>query len=156
MTNEEATKLARVCNDAQADPPLARRIIRLGRARLRLEAIESPVHAAEVGFNLLAGRDVECIAVLACDADRRLLTAEVLFTGGRTTCALHLPTLARWAVLADAHAVWIAHNHPTGRAVPSPADSTATVGARAALAAVEVELAGHVIVTDDPTHWCSA
>ena len=43
----------------------------------------------------------------------------------------------------------LAHNHPSGVALPSNADSQTTLQIRRALADIGVELVDHIIVADD-------
>ena len=45
--------------------------------------------------------------------------------------------------------VGLAHNHPSGVALPSHEDEIATIQIRDALAAVDVHLVDHIIVADD-------
>ena len=52
------------------------------------------------------------------------------------------------AILCQASEVIIAHNHPSGVAMPSPSDYTATDQVRDALETVGVRLMDHVIVSD--------
>ena len=48
-----------------------------------------------------------------------------------------------------ASAVVLAHNHPSGVALPSPADNATTLSVFDALRTVGVALADHIIVADD-------
>ena len=43
----------------------------------------------------------------------------------------------------------VAHNHPSGVALPSPDDNAATLSTFDALRTVSVELVDHIIVADD-------
>ena len=52
------------------------------------------------------------------------------------------------ALLTGASAVILAHNHPSGVALPSRDDYAATDRAKAALAVVGVALTDHIIVAD--------
>ena len=52
------------------------------------------------------------------------------------------------AILYKAAAVLLAHNHPSGVALPSREDEVATLQIRDALSAIGVELLDHVIVAD--------
>ena len=52
--------------------------------------------------------------------------------------------------VADGDGVMLlAHNHPSGVALPSPADNATTLSVFDALRTVGVELADHIIVADD-------
>ena len=50
---------------------------------------------------------------------------------------------------ANATSVVLAHNHPSGIAIPSEEDVQTTRRIAAALQAVEVHLVDHIIVADD-------
>jgi DNA repair protein RadC len=52
------------------------------------------------------------------------------------------------AILSSASAVILAHNHPSGVALPSPEDYAATDRAKAALATIGVALSDHIIIAD--------
>ncbi len=52
------------------------------------------------------------------------------------------------ALLNSASGVVLAHNHPSGIALPSPEDYTATDQAFSALQTINVPLLDHIIVAD--------
>ena len=52
------------------------------------------------------------------------------------------------AILSSASAVILAHNHPSGVALPSEADHAATLRVKMALEAVDVRLEDHIVVAD--------
>lgn len=53
------------------------------------------------------------------------------------------------ALDANATSVVLAHNHPSGLALPSPEDRQTTLVLKAALEAVGIVLPNHIIVADD-------
>ena len=53
------------------------------------------------------------------------------------------------ALGVGATTVVLAHNHPSGIALPSPEDVQTTRRVAAALNAVEIALADHIVVADD-------
>ena len=53
------------------------------------------------------------------------------------------------ALRYHAHAVLLAHNHPSGVALPSDADVLVTRRIQEALAPLGIRLADHIIVADD-------
>ena len=53
------------------------------------------------------------------------------------------------ALDANATSVVLSHNHPSGLALPSPEDRQTTLALKAALEAVGIVLADHIIVADD-------
>ena len=52
------------------------------------------------------------------------------------------------ALNAGATTVVLAHNHPSGLALPSPEDIQTTRRVAMALSAVEIQLADHIVVAD--------
>lgn len=53
----------------------------------------------------------------------------------------------RRALQHNAHAVIVAHNHPSGVAEPSAADRALTASLKQALALVDISLLDHFVVT---------
>ena len=56
--------------------------------------------------------------------------------------------MVKTALDANATSVVLAHNHPSGLALPSPEDRQTTLVLKRALEAVGVVLADHIIVAD--------
>ena len=62
--------------------------------------------------------------------------------------ALDIRKVVENAILYSATSVILAHNHPSGIALPSDDDEAATARVGAALAAINVRLEDHIIVAD--------
>ena len=95
----------------------------------------------------LAGLEHEVFYALLLDNRHRLLAAHELFPGTVDQTAVHPRELVKLALGANASAVIVAHNHPSGAAEPSRADAAITRTLRDALALVDVRLLDHFIVT---------
>lgn len=68
---------------------------------------------------------------------------------GSLTAALDIRKMVENAILTSASTVILAHNHPSGIALPSDDDCAATTRAAQALQTIGVALADHIIVADD-------
>ena len=104
-----------------------------------------------VGAYLLerfAGEKNEVVYQLCLDRKGKLLVCKKLGEGGVTSADLDIRRLVENALLTGASAVVLAHNHPSGVALPSDDDYTATRRSQEALQAVEVPLVDHIIVAD--------
>ena len=104
-----------------------------------------------VGAYLLerfAGEKNEVVYQLCLDRKGKLLVCKKLGEGGVTSADLDIRRLVENALLTGASAVVLAHNHPSGVALPSDDDYTATRRIQEALQAVEVPLVDHIIVAD--------
>lgn len=95
-----------------------------------------------------AGETHEVIYQLGLDRKGKVLFCKKLGEGSVGSAALDLRKLVENAILNNASSVVLAHNHPSGVALPSQEDYAATDRARAALATIGVVLSDHIIVAD--------
>ncbi len=95
------------------------------------------------------GRRVECVGVILLDGRSTLLYSGVIAEGSTGTVPLSLQRVVRLCVEHNASMVVLAHNHPTGSALPSPEDVLATDQAIYALAGIGVSLQDHLIFSQD-------
>ncbi len=88
---------------------------------------------------------------MAClDAKLKVIHCGELSTGGSTVSArFDVRTVVQTALLLNASAVVMAHNHTSGIALPSPEDEEATFRVSEALGLVGVTLVDHIIVAGD-------
>ena len=83
------------------------------------------------------------------DAKGRLLACHLVAEGDTESVQLNMRKIVENALKCGASSVLLAHNHPSGVALPSPADNATTLSVFDALRTVGVELADHIIVADD-------
>lgn len=127
------------------------RALRITEARWRDPgpAFRGPDTSADFFRLRLAGRDTEAFDVAFLDTAHRLIAAETLFTGGVDGAEVHVRVVAQRALAHNAAALLVAHNHPSGIAVPSAADLALTHRLHAALALFDIRLLDHLIVGRD-------
>ncbi len=94
----------------------------------------------------LAGLRHEVFFALWLDAQNRLIAAEELFRGTLTQASVYPREVVKKALAHNAAAVVLAHNHPSGIAEPSAADSQLTRELKQALALIDVRVLDHFIV----------
>lgn len=97
---------------------------------------------------LLRGEKDECVYLLCLDAQGRLLKSVLLRRGTIDESAVYPREVVREALLHNAYAVLLCHNHPGGGAMPSRGDYETTRRVIEALRAIDVRLLDHVIVGD--------
>ena len=90
----------------------------------------------------------EQVYQLCLDRKGKLLACKRLGEGGVSGAELDIRRVVENAILTRASAVVLAHNHPSGVALPSGEDLDATDRAEEALATIGVELTDHIIVAD--------
>ena len=122
------------------------------RARLAQVGEDQVLNSSErAGAYLLEcfdGESREVIYQLCLDRKGKLRACKRLGEGSVASADLDVRRLVENAILTGASAVILAHNHPSGVALPSDGDYTATMRVRAALNAIGIELADHIIVAD--------
>jgi len=98
--------------------------------------------------DLFLGLREERLYEACLDAKCKLLRCVPVADGCVDTVSLNVRRLVENAISCGASFVVLAHNHPSGLALPSEDDNAATLLAWNALRAVGVELIDHVIVAD--------
>ena len=121
--------------------------------KARLAETERVMNTAELaGVYLLErfeGEKNEVVYQLCLDRKGKLLSCKRLGEGGISSAQLDIRRLVENAILASASGVILAHNHPSGIALPSQDDYAATDSAKRALSTIGVDLLDHIIVADD-------
>ena len=94
------------------------------------------------------GRSVETVYLLCLDAKCKVLCCREIGQGSVNSAGISVRKIVEVALGANATTVVLAHNHPSGLALPSAEDIQTTRRVAAALSAVEVHLADHIVVAD--------
>ena len=95
------------------------------------------------------GRRVETVFLLCLDAKCKVLCCKEVGEGSVNSAGISVRKIVETALGANATTVVLAHNHPSGVAVPSAEDIQTTRRIAMALRAVEINLADHIVVADD-------
>ena len=88
----------------------------------------------------------EVFVVLLLDTRHQLLEYCEMFQGTIDATSVHPREVVRLALLKNAAAVIVAHNHPSGVAVPSKADIAITQKIKLALELMQIRLLDHFII----------
>ncbi len=95
------------------------------------------------------GRQVETVFLLCLNANCNVICCREVGTGEINSAVISPRTVVEIALAEKASTVVLAHNHPSGVALPSQEDVMTTRRLAAALATVDVALFDHLIVADD-------
>ena len=143
-----------VCeNEAQYVPAL---IISAAK-ELFVRALEEDIIIHPISFNspnvvkdylrlVLGGRQQEVFMVLFLDAQHRLIASEEMFHGTLTQTSVYPREVVKRALIHNAAAVMLSHNHPSGLAEPSSADRSLTEALKQALGLVDVRVLDHIVI----------
>jgi len=128
-------------------------VLEMGRRHLREtlqrgDALTSPQHTRNYLSARLREYPHEVFACLFLDNRHRVIEYEELFRGTIDGASIHPREVVRQAIVHNAAAIILAHNHPSGIAEPSQSDIHITQRLKEALALVDVRVIDHIIVGD--------
>ncbi len=95
------------------------------------------------------GRRNESVFLLCLDAKCKVLACKEIGEGSVNSAGVPIRRIVETALAFNATTVVLAHNHPSGLALPSGEDVQTTQRLAAALSAVEINLADHIVVADE-------
>jgi DNA repair protein RadC len=96
----------------------------------------------------LGGRNYEVFACLFLDNKHRVIRFEELFYGTIDGASVYPREIVKRALLHNAAAIILAHNHPSGIAAPSEADISVTSKLKEALKLIDIRILDHFVVGD--------
>ncbi|MBL9129413.1 MAG: DNA repair protein RadC [Verrucomicrobiales bacterium] len=123
---------------------LARRLAH--EARREDPLVDTPERVADLLREEVRTLEVETFHVLLVNTRRRLIAQERLAQGTLDTLLVHPRDVFRRAILSNASAVILAHNHPSGDPSPSEADVRVTRDLIRAGQLLKIEVLDHVIL----------
>lgn len=131
-----------------------RMITELGRFYMVSRTTQTKVlttleQCAEYMLPFFYGRRLETVFLLCLDAKCKVLCCKEVAEGSVNAAGISVRKVVETALGANATSVVLAHNHPSGVAVPSGEDVQTTRRIAAALAAVDVHLVDHIVVADE-------
>ena len=95
------------------------------------------------------GRKNETVFLLSLDAKLKVLQCREIGEGSVNYASVPIRRVVEMALEAGASSVVLAHNHPSGIALPSGEDIQTTRRVATALSAGEINLVDHIVVADD-------
>jgi DNA repair protein RadC len=107
---------------------------------------DSPQKVKDFVALRLGGLAHEVFGVLFLDSQHRLIEMQELFRGTLAQTSVYPREVLRQALLLNAGAAILVHNHPSGIAEPSRADEVLTQSLVAALRVIEVRVLDHLVV----------
>lgn len=95
------------------------------------------------------GRESENVLLLLLDAKGKEVFCGIVSTGSLNDASLPLRKIIDYSLRYNAKSAILAHNHPSGVALPSREDLDATLNVKKSLALIGVRLVDHFIVADN-------
>lgn len=114
-----------------------------------IKAIRTLEECGEYLINFFHNRRNERVYLLCLDAKCGVLGCKLVCEGGVNSASVPVRKVVEIAIASNATSVFLAHNHPSGVAVPSDEDVQTTLRIAEALKMVGIQLIDHIVVADD-------
>ena len=95
------------------------------------------------------GAKAEMMSMISLNSKYEFLSFDIISTGENDSVTVSAKKIVEKVLKNGAHSVIIAHNHPSGIAIPSVSDAEATVNIKRLLAQVGVNLVDHVVLEEN-------
>ncbi len=108
--------------------------------------IHSPKDAADLVLYEMSGLGQEHLWVLILDTRNRLLDIKHLYQGSLNSSNVRIGEVFREAILRNAAAIIVAHNHPSGDPSPSPEDVSLTRSLVETGKLLDIQVLDHLVI----------
>ena len=115
--------------------------------------VETPDDVADC-FAYMQNEAQEKLVCISLSTKNRIMCFEIIGIGTVNTCLAHPREVFRSAILNNAYAIILVHNHPSGEPEPSPDDVALTRIIQQAGNILGIELLDHIIIGDNG-RYCS-
>jgi DNA repair protein RadC len=120
-------------------------------AELRDNDVEkiTTLHEVTEKYSFLRERPKEHFYAVFLKSDNEVIGDKLIGLGNTGSAPLDLKDIARTAVLTNAKAVILVHNHPSTNDKATPEDKKVTRGIQRGLEIFDIEVLDHVIITQN-------
>jgi DNA repair protein RadC len=108
--------------------------------------ITSPADAANLLMSEMMFLEQEHLRVILLDTRSRVLSSPTVYVGSLNSSVIRVGELFRAAIKANAAAIIVAHNHPSGDPSPSPEDVNVTRQIVQAGKLLDIQLLDHIVI----------
>lgn len=133
-------------------PVYALRLVKDRTAHYAVASVDNEAHAASALRALIGACDREHLACLFLNRQNKIAGAHVIAIGGLGSAAASQREIFKAAIVANAAAIVLGHNHPGGDPAPSASDLEFTRKALAASALIGIPILDHLILTIETHH----
>lgn len=136
------------CMPAKRVNVVSVRLVRDATVLYAPRSLSSPAQAADFFRQFVGDSDREQFAVACVNAKNEVNSIEIVSTGTLSSALVHPRETFKAAILSNAHAVILCHNHPSGDPSPSREDREITRRLVEAGKLLGIEVLDHVIIGD--------
>lgn len=110
--------------------------------------VRSPADVANMMMHFIGGQPQEHLVVVLLDTKNNVIGMNTVYIGSVNTAVIRVAEIFRPAILANATAIIVCHNHPSGDPTPSPEDVRTTEMLVQAGELLDIQVLDHLVVGD--------
>lgn len=126
------------------------------KTKINLDEVET-ITSAYDAFNVFKAienfnKSIDCFEqfyVMYLNNASKILSVALIGEGGETSCPVSVQKIAQGAILQNAQGIILAHNHPSGKLLPSNADEALTTRIKEALELFNIKVLDHLIISTE-------
>jgi DNA repair protein RadC len=131
-------------------------LVREGSVGVENKMARDSTTARDILSPLFDGLDREQFVTMALDAKHQAIGINVVSVGSLTVSIVHPREVFKPAILLNAAAVIVGHNHPSGDTTPSPEDHALTKRLQEVGKNLGIPLLDHLVLGDQGSFWSFA
>jgi DNA repair protein RadC len=124
------------------------RLVKEGSTKYPQRFINNPQDAARLAEEFIADSDREQVIAICLDVKHQPTSIAIISVGTVNSSLVHPREVLKQAILSNASAIILAHNHPSGDLTPSKPDIDMTKRLSEATEIMGIDLLDHIIVGD--------
>ncbi len=124
------------------------RLVKEGSTKYPQRFINNPQDAARLAEEFIADSDREQVIAICLDVKHQPTSIAIISVGTVHSSLVHPREVLKQAILSNASAIILAHNHPSGDLTPSKPDIDMTKRLSEATEIMGIDLLDHIIVGD--------
>lgn len=121
--------------------------------QLKTDKVSSPQDALSILGPLIGNTDREHFVVIALNTKYKPVNVEIAHIGALNTSVVHPREIFKGAILSNAAAILIAHNHPSQHLQPSPEDIEVTQRLVDAGILIGIAVIDHLIINNTNEYY---
>ena len=125
------------------------KLVRDSSIKTHSKSIRNSDSLNDVARTLFSGLDREHLVVVMLDTKMNMIGVNTVFVGSLNTVAVSVREVFKPAIVSNANAIVLMHNHPSGDPTPSPDDISTTSLIKEAGKMLDIELLDHIIYGED-------
>ena len=130
------------------------KLVREGSNLYESKEITRPDIASEILYKYLKGTDRENFVILLLDTKNHVIGINTVSIGSLSASIVTPREVFKTAILANAAAIILGHNHPSGETSPSREDIAVTERLVKAGKIMDIKVQDHIIIGDTSSNFC--